>query len=290
LRTQDLGHNALDKNRNTNKQINQKIPVGMKILVLGAGNMGAWFVESLCLEHEVGVFDVTKKKLRYFFHAHRFIAFEEIRDFDPELLINAVSLQHTVEAFEQVLPYISQDCILSDITSVKNGIDDYYKKKNRRFVSTHPMFGPTFANVRELKNQNAVIIKESDEEGKSFFREFYGSFGLKIFDYSFEEHDQTTAYSLAIPFSSTMVFAATMKTQEAPGTTFKKHLEIARGLLSEDNYLLSEILLNPYALEQIENIHEKLDYLIQLIKNRKSSEMIEFFNEMRENIKGMEHQ
>lgn len=259
----------------------------MKVLVLGAGHMGSWFVESLCLEHDVGVFDIDKKKLRYFFQAHRFVTFEEIRKFDPQLLINAVSLQHTEEAFDEVIPYLSTNCIISDITSVKNGLDHFYQKKGMRFVSTHPMFGPTFTNIRELKNQNAVIISESDEEGKSFFRELYKSLGLKIFEYSFKEHDQTTAYSLAIPFSSTMVFAASMKEQEAPGTTFKKHLEIARGLLSEDNYLLAEILLNPYALEQIETIHLKLEHLIRLIRNRKKDEMIRFFDELRENIGGI---
>jgi prephenate dehydrogenase len=172
---------------------------------------------------------------------------------------------------------------------VKNGLQEFYQRKGMRFVSTHPMFGPTFANVRELSNQNAVIIKESDEEGKAFFRDFYMSFHLKLFEYTFEEHDKTTAYSLAIPFSSTLVFAATMKKQEAPGTTFKKHLDIARGLLSEDDYLLTEILFNPYALEQIENIHDKLSYLIQLIKERDTDKMIAFFDELRNNISGMEH-
>ncbi len=37
-----------------------------------------------------------------------------------------------------------------------------------------------------------------------------------------------------------------MKHQDAPGTTFKKHMNIAQGLLSEDDFLLSEILFNPY--------------------------------------------
>ena len=36
-----------------------------------------------------------------------------------------------------------------------------------------------------------------------------------------------------------------MKHQEAPGTTFKKHMAIAKGLLSEDDYLFQEILFNP---------------------------------------------
>ncbi len=39
----------------------------MKILVLGAGHMGAWLVEELCLDHEVAVYDLDRRKLKYFF-------------------------------------------------------------------------------------------------------------------------------------------------------------------------------------------------------------------------------
>ena len=86
------------------------------------------------------------------------------------------------------------------------------------------MFGPTFGNVKDLSDESAIIITESDEEGKAFFREFYSGLKIKIFEYTFQEHDETIAYSLSIPFASTMVFASIMKEQEAPGTTFKKHL------------------------------------------------------------------
>lgn len=49
-----------------------------------------------------------------------------------------------------------------------------------------------------------------------------------------------------------------MKHQEAPGTTFKKHMAIAKGLLSEDDYLLQEILFNPRTPSQVENIRLEL--------------------------------
>ena len=217
----------------------------MRIAVVGAGNMGSWFVESLCLDYEVGVYDADRKKLKYFFNSRKFLYYEELFEFQPDILINAVSLENTVKVFEEMVPYLDENCILADITSVKNGLAKFYKKAGRRFVSTHPMFGPTFANVKNLSDENAIIIKESDEEGKEFFRNFYDSHKLKIHEYTFEQHDRTIAYSLSIPFSSTLVFASCMKTQEAPGTTFRKHLEIAKGLLSEDDFLLSEILLSP---------------------------------------------
>jgi prephenate dehydrogenase len=256
----------------------------MKILVVGAGKMGSWLIESLCLDYDVAAYDNDLTRLKYFFNTVKLVSPEEIREFDPDMVINAVNLEITVPVFSEILPYLRKDCILADITSVKNGLQKFYPESGFRFVSTHPMFGPTFANIKDLTGQSAIIIRESDEEGKDFFRKFYGSFHLNIFDYSFTEHDQTIAYSLAIPFASTMVFAACMKKQEAPGTTFKKHQEIAKGLFSEDDFLLSEIMFSPFTLEQIEKIHCELEHLRDIIKEKDTYKMRHFLNGLRKNI------
>ena len=256
----------------------------MRILVLGAGRMGAWFVEELCLDHEVAIYDLDKRKLKYFFNVTRFLEPSEAEGFAPELVINAVSIANIHDAFEDFLPYLPEECIFSDIASVKTGIHELYKNLGKKFVSTHPMFGPTFANVRDLSNENAIIIKESDKEAKSFFQDFYRGLKLNVHEYTFEEHDQTIAYSLSSPFASSMVFAACMKKQEAPGTTFRKHLDIAKGLFSEDDHLLSEIMFNPYTVRQIEDINSKLAYLTHIIRGRDYEEMQKFLNNLRHNI------
>ena len=256
----------------------------MKIFIMGAGHMGAWLVEEFCLEHEVAVYDTDRKKLKYFFNVKRLLDLKEIESFNPQLVINAVSLTNTQKAFNDVLPYLSEDCIISDIASVKTKFRGLYKNLGRRFVSTHPMFGPTFANVRDLREENAIIIKESDEKGKELFRDFYKSLNLNVYEYTFEEHDKTTAYSLSTPFASSMVFAACMKKQEAPGTTFRKHLDIAKGVLSEDDHLLAEIMFNPYTLKQIEEINSRLSYLTHIIKAGDHEEMQKFLNRLRSNI------
>ncbi len=260
----------------------------MRIAVVGAGNMGSWLVESLCLDYEVGIYDADRNKLKYFFNSRKFLYLEELFEFDPDILINAVSLENTVKVFEELIPHLPKNVILADLTSVKNGLADFYKKAGKRFVSTHPMFGPTFANVKDLSEESAIIIEESDEEGKEFFRKFYSSLKLKIHDFSFEQHDKTIAYSLSVPFSSTLVFASCMKEQVAPGTTFRKHLEIAKGLLSEDDYLLSEILLNPQSLEQIEKTSESLANLVKLIKARDTKALHTYLGEIRANF-GLEN-
>jgi len=255
-----------------------------KIAIVGAGKMGSWLVESLCLDYEVGVYDSDISKLKYLFKSHRLLSYEDIAKFEPDMLINAVSLQHTLTVYKDIMPYLPEKCMLADITSVKTPLRDFYLGSGRSFVSTHPMFGPTFANIKDLSNQSAIIIKQSSEEGKKFFRNFYSSFGLKIFEYTFIEHDKTIAYSLSIPFTSSMVFAACMKQQEAPGTTFKKHMEIVRGLLSEDDYLLAEVLFSPYTHEQISNIGKQLERLNKIIGDKNTDAMKGFLAELRNNI------
>ena len=256
----------------------------MKILILGAGKMGTFFTDVLCTQHEVALFDVNPHNLRFVFNTYRLTKYDEIQAFKPELVINAVTLKYTIEAFKAVIPYLPKECILSDIASVKTGLQEFYESTNMRYVSSHPMFGPTFANLEDLSSQSAIIISESDHMGKAFFKDLYGSLHLRIFEYTFDEHDETIAYSLSIPFASTLVFASVMKHQEAPGTTFKRHMDIAKGLLSEDDYLLTEILFNPNTPKQINNIRTELKNLLNMIENKDTEKMQAFLTKVRKNI------
>jgi len=256
----------------------------MKIVILGAGKMGSFFADVLSFEHEVGIFDTNPQRLRFTYNTVRMSKPEEIKDFNPEIVINASTVKYTTQAFDMILPYIDDNCILSDISSVKVGLKEYYQKLGRPFVSSHPMFGPTFADLSDLSTQSAIVISESNHWGKIFFKDLYNNLKLNVFEYTFEEHDETIAYSLSIPFASSLVFASVMKHQEAPGTTFKKHMNIARGLLSEDDYLLTEILFNPYTPKQVELIREELAQLLKMIENRDTAAMQQFLTKVRKNI------
>ena len=256
----------------------------MRILILGAGKMGTFLADVLSFQHEVAVFDTNVQALRFIYHTYRYTTLDEIKEFAPELVINAVTLNHTLDAFSTVIPALPKDCILSDITSVKTGMKDFYEQSGFRFVSSHPMFGPTFANLSNLSNESAIIIKEGDHLGRIFFKDLYQQLNLRIFEYTFEEHDETVAYSLSIPFVSTFVFSAVMKHQDAPGTTFKKHLAIAHGVLNEDDYLLQEILFNPRTQHQVENIRKELKELLGIIEQKDEEGMKRYLEKIRKNV------
>ena len=257
----------------------------MKILILGAGKMGSFLCDVLSFQHELAVYDTDPQKLRFTFNTQRFTSLDEIKAFEPDLMINAVTVKYTIEAFKSVLPVLPERCIISDIASVKTGLPEFYATCGHPFVSTHPMFGPTFASLGNLSQENAIIISESDHLGKVFFRDLYNSLHLHIEEYTFTQHDQTIAYSLSIPFASTLVFAGVMRHQDAPGTTFKRHMAIARGLMSEDDYLLSEILFNPNTPEQLKLIQEKLAQLQKIVDAHDYDAMKSFLHTVRVNLK-----
>ena len=257
----------------------------MKILIIGAGKMGSFFCDVLSTKHDVAMIDTDPRRLLFTFNCRRFTTMEEVEEFAPDMVINAATVKYTLDAFRHILPHLPKGTILSDIASVKTGLPEFYAEAGHPFVSTHPMFGPTFASLSNLANENAIIIAESDHLGKVFFKDLYNELHLHIEEYTFNEHDETIAYSLSIPFASTLVFAGVMKHQDAPGTTFKRHMAIARGLMGEDDYLLSEILFNPNTPGQLAKIQQQLSELQSIVERRDSEAMKAYLHRVRENLK-----
>lgn len=256
----------------------------MKIAIMGAGHMGSWLAKALSKENEVAVYDIDKEKAATIKEAKQLDSLEQLGDFSPQMLINAVSIRHTVEAFRNAVKHLPKDCILCDVTSVKTGLEEYYRGCGFRFVSIHPMFGPTFANMESLRQENMIVITGSDPEGAQFFKKFFGALGLTIFDYSFDEHDLMMAYSFTTPIVASLMFAACMKKTAVPGSTFAKHKKLAEGVLSEDDHLLAEILFNEHSIEQLDRIAGRMEYLKHIIKSKDRDIMKEFLNKLRENI------
>lgn len=256
----------------------------MKILILGAGKMGSFFCDLLSFGHDVAVYDRDPERLRFTYNVRRFMSLDEVGEFNPDMVINAATVKYTIDAFRQVLPHLRPDALLSDIASVKRGLPEFYAGAGHPYVSTHPMFGPTFASLSNLADENAIIITEGDAGGIAFFEQLYNSLGLHIEHYTFSGHDETIAYSLSVPFASSLVFGSAMKHQPAPGTTFKRHMAIARGLMSEDDYLLSEILFNPDSVAQLDRILASLAELRRIVATRDSAAMQAYLDAVRTNL------
>lgn len=256
----------------------------MNIVVLGCGHMGSWLARAFSSEHRVAVYDTDTAKSVGGHGIARLDRLQDVREVRPDVLINAVTLRSTVAAFEAVTPFLPRECILADVASVKAKIADYYGKAGFSFVSVHPMFGPTFADMKRPLQENGVIISESCEAGREIFANLFARLGVRVFTYSFDEHDRTMAYSLSTPFLASLVFAACVDASAVPGTTFARHMTLARKVLAEDDHLLAEILFNPYSLDEIAKITSRLEFLKHIVMASDSEEASKFFGRLRENL------
>ena len=72
----------------------------MRILVLGAGKMGSFFLDLLSFEHETAVYEKNPERLRFTYNTLRFTTLDEIDEFRPELVIKAVTVKYTISAFK----------------------------------------------------------------------------------------------------------------------------------------------------------------------------------------------
>lgn len=254
----------------------------MRIAIVGIGKMGAWLAKTLSASHDVAAYDHAPGKASGLGKVSVLGSANELSSFAPDMLINAVSLQNTIPAFDECLPHLPSGCTICDVASVKAGLREYYSKSGFKFASVHPMFGPTFANMASLEGENAVVVRESDAAAAEFFRRFFSSLGARVYDYGFDEHDRMMAYSLTTPFVSSLVFASCVDKTAVPGSTFSKHMKIAQGLLSEDDHLLCEILFNPQSVPQIERITSRLEHLKHMIIGRDYEATQEFLSKLRE--------
>ena len=55
----------------------------MKILIMGAGKMGSFFIDLLSFDHEVAVYEKDAKRLRFTYNCLRFTKLEEIAGSNP---------------------------------------------------------------------------------------------------------------------------------------------------------------------------------------------------------------
>ena len=105
-------------------------------------------------------------------------------------------------------PYLSPDCLLTDVGSVKTDIHENIKKLGleAQFIGGHPMAGSErvgYVNSKSVLLQNAYYIltptPEVSKEKLESYRELVSSFGSIPLILSCEEHDYVTAAVSHLP-------------------------------------------------------------------------------------------
>ncbi|MFH1521809.1 MAG: prephenate dehydrogenase/arogenate dehydrogenase family protein [archaeon] len=168
-------------------------------IVGGGGKMGGW---ALTLFNQLGynnLFYNGRRRNREIENSTgvKFIeSKKEIAEI-ADLLIISVPISKTLDIINEIGPFVDDNMIFSDFTSVKQKTCEAMGKYSKRVIGIHPMFKET---VENLKNKNIALtpldVKEQCDD-INFLRTMFDESGAKVRIVSPEVHDKITSFNQA---------------------------------------------------------------------------------------------
>lgn len=167
-----------------------------KILILGKGNIG-WMFEQLLRKtiHSVIVSEING--------SIEPLSKEHIKKFNPDIVLNCVSMYETINAFNDILPYITKDTILVDVASVKKGLKEFYADAGFNFVSMHPLFSNN--SFWTNNHSKIIIVSESSPISSEVCNLLFGKANVSYYNFTFDKHDEIMTYLLSAQYISSLI-------------------------------------------------------------------------------------
>ncbi|MCP4294776.1 MAG: prephenate dehydrogenase/arogenate dehydrogenase family protein, partial [Proteobacteria bacterium] len=95
---------------------------------------------------------------------------------ESDVVIISVPLGVSAQVIKRIKPWLHEDQLLSDFTSVKNKVIPAMLETDASIISCHPMFGL----VGEITGQNIVILPVREGKYLQKYRRLYQQLGLNV--------------------------------------------------------------------------------------------------------------
>lgn len=129
-----------------------------------------------------------------------------------DIVIISTPPETVVPIAKKILPYLKNNCLLTDVSSVKGTmvktIDDMIISKRLKchYISSHPIAGSeknSVLNARYNLFEKTVCIltpsRRTNPQAKNAMNKFWHSLGTKIIEINPEEHDYLLAHTSHLP-------------------------------------------------------------------------------------------
>jgi prephenate dehydrogenase len=231
-------------------------------IIGGNGRMGVWF-KKLFEEHGLSV------------HVSDMNTPMTARDLAEKcrVVIISVPIARTEEVISEVGPYVHEDGLLMDLTSVKTRpMLAMLEHSHCEVVGGHPLFGP---KENSIKGRGVALCPGRGEKWLAWTKELLQKMGARVLIISPEKHDRVMAAVQGLTHASTLALAMAVSktgyTQEELDTyttTSFTYLrtQIAR-TVGQDADLIGQILtLNPAILETVSLLEAQVKTLKEIIQ------------------------
>lgn len=183
---------------------------------------------------------------------------------NADLALLCVPARHFEEVVCRLIPYLPEQTILADITSVKEAPMRQMQKHWRGpVVGTHPLFGP--APTAGSDQPVAIVpgVNASRKNGE-LVAGFFQALGCRTFFTSAEKHDQAMAKIQNMNFITNLAYFAALAGEKEllPFLTpsFDRRKQAAQKMLTEDADMFAGLFeANPHSHEAVRQYRRMLN-------------------------------
>lgn len=205
---------------------------------------------------------------------------------DAGMVIVSVPI-HLVEETIRRLPPLPDDCVLVDITSVKNTpLQAMLAVHKGPVVGLHPMFGP---DVGSVAKQVVVYCDGRQSEAYQWLLEQLQVWGARLFCISAVEHDQNMAFIQALRHFATFAYGLHLTEENADleqllslsSPIYRLELAMVGRLFAQDPQLYADIIMSSENnLALIKRYYQRFGDAISLLEKGDKNAFIESFNKV----------
>ena len=207
---------------------------------------------------------------------------------DAGLVLVAVPIEHTLAVIAK-LPQLPDDCILADITSIKQvPLKAMLDVHGGPVLGLHPMFGP---DIKSLAKQVVVVCAGRDAQRCQWLIDQFGIWGAVVREELPDRHDRAMEMIQAMRHFTSMVYGIFLQRENADldelmrlsSPIYRLELAMVGRLFAQSPELYADIIMAadglPALLDQYRSV---LDGLLKRVRNHQRAELIEDFNQARD--------
>lgn len=204
------------------------------------------------------------------------------------LVIVGSPIDVTVSVIKQ-LSFLPDDCILADITSVKDEpLQAMLKVHKGPVVGLHPMFGP---DISSFAKQVIVYCDGRDKEKYQWLIEQMKIWGAHLYNVDSTVHDESMTLIQALRHFTSFVYGSHLKEVNADlkqlldlsSPIYRLELAMVGRLFAQDPALYADIILSQKNnLVMIKRYHQHFSEAIELLENADREQFIKRFQSVTE--------
>ncbi|WP_261834794.1 bifunctional chorismate mutase/prephenate dehydrogenase [Vibrio ishigakensis] len=200
------------------------------------------------------------------------------------LVVVSVPINLTESVIDK-LSNLPQDCILCDLTSIKQKpLEAMMKVHQGPVVGLHPMFGP---DVPSLAKQVIVHCEGRGTEQYQWLLDQFGIWGASLCPMDADHHDNGMTLIQALRHFTSFAYGLHLS-QENPdidtllklsSPIYRLELAMVGRLFAQDPELYGDIILSSEQnIEMIKRFHQRFGEALSLLDNKDKSNFVEQFN------------